>query len=243
MPDPPELHEDVDLPLEWRRYVLDVHARLGSLDHYQLIGVARDADKKAIKAAYFRLAASVHPDRYFRKKLGSYKTKMEVIFARISVAFETLSDAKKRAAYDAALPAPVSVARAPVDPKVAAERQRAMDALKQRFVDGKAKAQQHVEAGRRAKAAGDWLAAALAYRAALDVLPNDPEIRRALEEVERGASERLVEANRKKAMLEERFGRWSKAAEAWQKVSAARPEDDEARRRLAQALARASHDG
>ena len=44
-----------------------------TLDHYALLGVARSADRKALKRAYFDLAARFHPDKYFRKKLGSYK--------------------------------------------------------------------------------------------------------------------------------------------------------------------------
>jgi tetratricopeptide (TPR) repeat protein len=133
--------------------------------------------------------------------------------------------------------------KAPVDPKVTARRQAAMDALKQRFSDGKVKAKEHVDAGNRAKAAGDYLAAAESFRAALAITPNDPEIKAAHEEMLKASAEKLVEANRKKAMLEERFGRWAEAAESWQRVVTGKPDDAEARDRLAQALARAARDG
>ena len=101
--DPPELHEKVDLSIEERRYVLDVHAKMATLSHYALLQVARDADKKEIKRAYFRLVNIVHPDRFFGKALGSFKPKMEAILSRLSMAYETLSVAEERAAYDEAL--------------------------------------------------------------------------------------------------------------------------------------------
>ena len=39
-----------------------------------------DAEKKQIKSAYYALAPEFHPDKYFRKRLGSYKRKIEAIF-------------------------------------------------------------------------------------------------------------------------------------------------------------------
>ena len=49
------------------------------------------ADKKAIKDAYYVLAAEYHPDRYFRKRLGTFKSKMEAVFNRLTVAHDTLT--------------------------------------------------------------------------------------------------------------------------------------------------------
>ncbi len=81
--------------------ILAVHGQLKDTDHYALLGVERTADIKAIKRAYFDAAALFHPDRYFRKRLGSFKPRLEAIFSRITVALETLSDPDKRGEYDA----------------------------------------------------------------------------------------------------------------------------------------------
>jgi curved DNA-binding protein CbpA len=244
MADSPDPREEVDLDIEWRKYILDMHARLAALDFYQVLGVPRTADRKAIKKAYFDLAAKLHPDRYFGKRLGAYKPKMEAIFSRLTLAFSTLDNRVQKAKYDEALAkipvANLPKAKAPVDPKLAAQRNAAMEALKQRFNDGRAKAKQHVEAAERARAAGDLIAAAEAYRAALALAPSDPQIKSAFEETERASADKLVAAHRKKALLEERFGRWTEAAEAWQKVLAARPDDADAKQHHEQALARAS---
>jgi curved DNA-binding protein CbpA len=99
--DPKELDEEVDLKAEQKKKILDVYYRLEDLDHYSLLGVSREADKKTVKRAYFELAALFHPDRYFKKNLGTFKAKMEVLFARVTEAHDTLVDAAKRLDYDA----------------------------------------------------------------------------------------------------------------------------------------------
>jgi len=242
---PPSSAEDVDIDVELQRYVTEACARLDQIDHYELLEVPRDADGKAIKRAYFRLAAVLHPDRFFGKRLGSHKAGLLLLFDRLTMAYEALSAPEGRAEYDASLGPPKAAAAAlrfPVaarpEPAAPDRRQVAMDALKQRFVDSKASARQHAEAGARAKAAGDFVGAAEAYRAGLRVTPEDAALKKALDEVEQGAGERVAESRRRQAMLEERYGHWAEAAESWRRVTEVRPDDAEARERLASALAR-----
>ena len=97
------LAEDVDLDVEMRQRILAMHDALERLDHYALLGVDGAADKKTLRRAYFELAAQFHPDRYFRKKLGSFKPRMETIFGRLTLAHDTVSNKESRAEYDAYL--------------------------------------------------------------------------------------------------------------------------------------------
>jgi curved DNA-binding protein CbpA len=92
--------DEVELDDSQKSTVLALFARVGQASHYELLGVPRDADKKAVKKAYYAVAMAVHPDRFFRKKLGSFKGKMEVIFTRLTEAHDVLSDATRRAEYD-----------------------------------------------------------------------------------------------------------------------------------------------
>ena len=62
-------------------------------DYYTTLGVNRDATEDDIKKAYRRLAMKHHPDRNADK--GS-----EDKFKEAKEAYEILSDARKRAAYD-----------------------------------------------------------------------------------------------------------------------------------------------
>ena len=63
-------------------------------DYYEVLGVARDADDKAIKKAYKRLAMKYHPDR-------NKDPDAEEKFKEIARAYAVLSDPQKRQMYDA----------------------------------------------------------------------------------------------------------------------------------------------
>src|SRR6266852_297966 len=63
-------------------------------DYYDVLGVNRDADEEAIKKAYRRLAMKHHPDR------NPDNPKAEELFKEAKEAYEVLTDANKRAAYD-----------------------------------------------------------------------------------------------------------------------------------------------
>ena len=63
-------------------------------DYYETLGVARDADPGALKAAYRKLAMKYHPDRNPGDEAA------EARFKEINEAYEVLKDARKRATYD-----------------------------------------------------------------------------------------------------------------------------------------------
>jgi molecular chaperone DnaJ len=63
-------------------------------DFYEVLGVTRTASNDEIKKAYRRLAMKHHPDR------NKDDEKAEAKFKEVKEAYEALSDADKRAAYD-----------------------------------------------------------------------------------------------------------------------------------------------
>jgi molecular chaperone DnaJ len=65
-------------------------------DYYDILGVPKNASEDDIKKAYRRLAAKHHPDRH----QGDETKKAEEKFKEAKEAYEMLSDAQKRAAYD-----------------------------------------------------------------------------------------------------------------------------------------------
>ncbi len=98
--DPAELEETCDLEAEEKLRILELYYRLDDVNYYQLLGVARMAERKVIKRSYFELAAHFHPDKHFRKNLGGFKQKMEIIFGRVTEAHDTLTSKEKRPEYD-----------------------------------------------------------------------------------------------------------------------------------------------
>ena len=69
-------------------------AASGKRDYYEVLGVPKNAEEAAIKTAYRKIALKYHPD----KNPGNVEA--EENFKEAAEAYEILSDAEKRAAYD-----------------------------------------------------------------------------------------------------------------------------------------------
>jgi curved DNA-binding protein CbpA len=91
--------------------IAELIARARIDDHYEVIGVSRNASAAEIKRAYYALARRFHPDRFRRVTDAPTLSQVEGAFARIAQAYETLSDARSRATYDSKQPARASTQR------------------------------------------------------------------------------------------------------------------------------------
>jgi tetratricopeptide (TPR) repeat protein len=76
-------------------------AGLGSLDHYQLLGLASDASSETIRRAYLAAAKRYHPDALARAEVDpETRSQAGKVFAAIGKAHAVLADPRRRRDYD-----------------------------------------------------------------------------------------------------------------------------------------------
>jgi hypothetical protein len=86
-----------------RREVNEKHERLAEIDHFELLGVSRNAKTSEIRRAYVQAAKRFHPDALTRLGLHDLKHQANEVFAALARAQATLCDADQRADYEASL--------------------------------------------------------------------------------------------------------------------------------------------
>jgi curved DNA-binding protein CbpA len=85
------------------------------LNHYELLGISRNASEKDIRSAYLRRARQLHPDTMAGASQCRLAQANEAM-ARINVAWEILSDPRRRKKYDATLPQQVHILSTSMSP-------------------------------------------------------------------------------------------------------------------------------
>ncbi|MDG1477947.1 MAG: DnaJ domain-containing protein [Myxococcota bacterium] len=90
----------IDLSNKECALIEQMHRTLEQCSHYTLLGISEDADATDVRKAYYDLSRHLHPDRFFRREVGDYAPKIEAIFSAITIAYQTLSDERKRDRYD-----------------------------------------------------------------------------------------------------------------------------------------------
>jgi len=76
-----------------------LHDRIVKADHFEALGVKRDAPAAQVKTAYFQLARLYHPDAGAQGEPEAVKRLRADIFARLGEAWGVLSDEARRAEY------------------------------------------------------------------------------------------------------------------------------------------------
>ena len=79
--------------------IRDTAQAIPGKDHYEILGVERDAAASVIQAAFFRLAKRWHPDR-LGADYADVKDLAVRVFARMTEAHQTLSSDEQRREYD-----------------------------------------------------------------------------------------------------------------------------------------------
>lgn len=88
--DPADLIDGPDLDPIFKSRLVRAARRLHKLAPHELLGVPADADRRALKKAYFLASKELHPDRFYGQDLGLFRTLLERLFHAITHAYETL---------------------------------------------------------------------------------------------------------------------------------------------------------
>lgn len=226
---PHDIDPSLEIPVEVQQRIFDFEAKL-ERPYHEILGVAADADRKALRNAYFALSKELHPDRFFRRNVGPFGKRLERIFGKIVEAYELLSDPMARTEIERSLAAaggnvPAAANLAPeaasaAAPEASPEAQTEAEAEPSRVAppprsrrphvfslhsrilrDRRARAKRLFEAAMASFAGGRWLEAAGGVRLAIAFDPWNEIYKERFGEVQRKAHE-----ERAKQLLREADG-------------------------------------
>jgi curved DNA-binding protein CbpA len=226
----PAVDPALEMDVEAQREVLAFAARLGR-PYHEILGVARDADARAIKKAYFALSKRLHPDRYFRRQIGPFAPLVEACFKKLLEAYELLSDPQTRAEVQAQ---PAAAAAGP-GPRLSSrdasrrlrERVGALAGAKRASEERRRKAKGFFEAGMAAFAKERWLEAAGAVRLAIAFDPDNEAYREQFAGVQRKAHEERARALVKQGEAALELRDFAQAVNLFEEAAHYRPADPE----------------
>jgi len=212
-----DIDPSLEIAVEVQQRIFEFEAKLAR-PYHEILGVAADADRKALRKAYFALSKELHPDRFFRRNVGPFGKRLERIFGKIVEAYELLSDPMARSEIERSLaaaggnaPAAASVepeAASAAAPEASPDAQTEAEAepsrvaapprtrrphvfsLHSRIVrDRRARAKRLFEAAMASFAEGRWLEAAGGVRLAIAFDPWNESYKERFGEVQRKAHE------------------------------------------------------
>jgi serine/threonine protein kinase/TolA-binding protein len=83
-----------------RRQITEMYDGLRTKDHFEILGIGREATERDVKDAYFRLAKPFHPDSHRDLPLEDLKDKRQSVFIRLGEAYDMLRNPESRARYE-----------------------------------------------------------------------------------------------------------------------------------------------
>ncbi|RJO67336.1 MAG: J domain-containing protein [Myxococcales bacterium] len=200
-----ELQEEIDLPQDLKKEILFVHTQMDEWTNYELLGLTPDAGEAAVRTAFLQLSKIFHPDVYFRKRLGSYQTRINQIYSHLAAAHATLTDPVECVQYRRRLIDEGKILPGPNDlPEDPMERERRLQrqAKEQRILNNPMlkrvqKGREFFEAGEADIQKQAWISAANNFKFAIMYDPHNELYKHKAEQVkdlaDRAAAERVYQ--------------------------------------------------
>ncbi len=153
-------------------YVQRASAVLDRIDYYRMLNISSAASTSEVRNAYYRLAASLHPDVHGTAVEAEYRAKLTAVFSRVVEAYKILSKRASRERYDRELAKGNLRISMGADMSTSKPTIRDPGALK------------FFRLGQSALASGDYKSAAMNLRFALQGEPDNVTIQEALQKAE-----------------------------------------------------------
>jgi curved DNA-binding protein CbpA len=168
----------LELPVDIQEQILAFDQKLEGASYFEILGVSREADVRAVKRAYFELSKLFHPDRYFGRRTGDFAPRLDRIFKKVAIAYELLMDPTTRSEVErslaAAPPPPEPRVEDPSAPPRKLTKRETLDRLRRQFripekilAERRFKARQFNEAARVSRHQQKWNEAASSIRLAI----------------------------------------------------------------------------
>ena len=90
-------------PAQFKARIDQIYADLERYSYYELLNLPQNAGPDEIRAAFHRMALSMHPDRYQTSSDGDLRTKLYAIYKRITEGYKVLTESPLRKEYDEGL--------------------------------------------------------------------------------------------------------------------------------------------
>jgi curved DNA-binding protein CbpA len=98
-PDDPRIDHALPIAPNEQRRLLALDDRFEDLTPFELLGILPTDDEKRIKKGYFESSRQLHPDAYYGKHIGTYKARLDKLFARAKQAYAELRKPEVRRPY------------------------------------------------------------------------------------------------------------------------------------------------
>ncbi len=157
---------------EFKARIDQIYADLERYSYYELLHVSPVAEPDRIRAAFHRMALTLHPDRHYAHPDADLRDKVYAIYKRVTEAYKVLSESTLRREYDAGLAAgQLRLVRI--------ERQRKGPTREEGLI-ANPQARKFFELGLAAERRGDLKSAKLNYNLALSLVSDLPVVKERL---------------------------------------------------------------
>ncbi|MEW5806773.1 MAG: DnaJ domain-containing protein [Acidobacteriota bacterium] len=92
--------EESDEDVEAKKHYFELYEKHARSNFFQLLGVQRHSSAEEVKNSYYKLAREIHPDHFQKESMSEIRPLIESLFARITEAYNTLSNEQTRKRYE-----------------------------------------------------------------------------------------------------------------------------------------------